>query len=220
MSSARGGANAAVGFVLAGGMSSRMGEDKALVRLGGRPLIECALEALREAGLSASIAGSRSALSNFGPAIEDLRTGLGPLSGVCTALASTSSLCVVFLSVDLPLLPASLIAYLLHHTQITGAAVTLVSVNGFPQTFPAVVDRAALPALQAELDAGHWGCFSAFKAAAAGLARPFSILPVEMLAQSGHAAHPQSLPAAFWFLNVNTPADLERAEAILRKKIA
>ena len=210
----------AVGFVLAGGMSSRMGEDKSLVPLGGRPLIEHALTTLREAGLGASIAGARSALSTFGPVIEDSTPGLGPLSGVCAALAATPALYAVFISVDLPLLPASLIAYLLHHAQIAGSAVTVVSVNGFPQTFPAVVDRAVLSALRSELESGHLGCYSAFRAAAASLARPFTILPVEMLVQSGHASHPNDLPAAFWFLNVNTPADLGRAEAILRKKIA
>jgi len=210
----------AAAFVLAGGKSSRMGQDKALVRLGGRPLIEYALATLREAGLVASIAGASSEMPAYAPVVKDAAPGLGPLSGVCNALASTSSPCAVFLSVDLPLLPASLVAYMLHHAQIAGAFVTLISVNGFPQTFPAVVDRAVLPVLQAELDAGHLGCFSAFKTAAASLASPLSVLPVEMLAQSGHVAHPQDLPAAFWFLNVNTPSDLKRAEGMLTRKIA
>ncbi len=53
------------GFVLAGGRSSRMGRDKALAMFGGRPLIEIALEMLREAGLNAAIAGGRSGFERF-----------------------------------------------------------------------------------------------------------------------------------------------------------
>ena len=41
------------------------------------------------------------------------------------------------------------------------------------------------------------------------------MLPVELLVQSGQIAHPEDLPAVFWFKNVNTPEDLERAQAIL-----
>ena len=210
----------AAGFVLAGGRSSRMGHDKALVRLAGQPLVVHALGALREAGLTASITGGNSSLSAFAPVVEDSEPGLGPLGGICAALASTSMRWAVFLPLDLPLLPASLVVYLLDYAQITGAAITVPSVNGYAQSFPAVVDRAASPLLRAELEAGHRGCFSAFQAAAASLGQSVTVLAVELLVQSGRISHPESLPAARWFLNVNAPADLRLATAFRAPLIA
>ena len=210
----------AAGFVLAGGRSSRMGQEKALVILNGQPLIVHALQVLREAGLTASIAGGAASLSAFAPVVEDSVPGLGPLGGVCAALTSTSARWAVFLPLDLPLLPALLIAYLLDHARITGAAVTLSSVNGYAQSFPAVVDRAALPLLQTELEAGRGGCYAAFQAAAAGLSLPVTVLPAELLVQAGNVFHPDGLPAARWFLNVNAPADLRLAIACRAPRIA
>ncbi len=220
----------AVGFVLAGGQSSRMGEDKALVRFAGRPLVERALEILRAAGLEASIAGARSGfasselatsmLATFAPVVEDEVPGLGPLGGICAALVSMTARWAVFLPVDLPLLPATPIEFLLDHARITGRAVTLASVNGFAQSFPAVLDRVVLPALERELEAGRGGCFAGFQAASAQLNQPVSIVAVEMLVQAGRIEHPDGLPASRWFLNVNRPADLWRAEACFTGRIA
>ena len=100
----------AVGFVLAGGQSSRMGQDKALLLFAGRPLVAHALSIFSRAGIAASIAGVRSsartALEAFAPVVEDAEPGLGPLAGICAALASTSARYAVFLPVDLPLLPS------------------------------------------------------------------------------------------------------------------
>lgn len=208
----------AAGFVLAGGQSSRMGTDKALVQLGGKPLVEHALAILRAAGLSASIAGMSSPLAAYAPVVADHAPALGPLSGVCAALASCTARHAVFVSVDQPLLPPSLVVFLLRNARITGATVTLASVNGFAQTFPAVVDRSALPALETALKEGHRGCYSAFQTAAKQLDVPLSILPVEMLVQAGQVAHPDGLPAAFWFHNVNTLAELQRAEDLLKPR--
>jgi molybdenum cofactor guanylyltransferase len=205
----------AAGFVLAGGQSSRMGTDKALIPLDGKPLIEHALAILRQAGLAAAIAGARSSLESFARVVEDPASGLGPLSGVCAALRSTPARYAVFVTVDLPLLPASLLAYLLQRACIAEAAVTLASISGFAQTFPAVIDRAMLPWLQGELEAGRAGCFQAFQAAASALGQTVTVVPAEFLAQTGHVSHPNGLPVSLWFLNLNTPADLERAERLL-----
>jgi molybdenum cofactor guanylyltransferase len=210
----------AAGFVLAGGQSTRMGQDKALLEFAGRPLIAHAISILSDAGLSSSIAGARTPLDSFAPVVADPAPDLGPLSGVCAALASTSARHAVFLSIDLPFLPPSLLRFLLHHARITGNAVTIPAVMGFDQTFPAVIDHGALPALEAELAAGRYGCLSAFEAAAANLSQRVSSVPVEFLAQSGRVTHPHGLPTLFWFLNLNTPADLERAETLARRRIA
>ena len=202
----------AVGFVLAGGRSSRMGADKALVLLDGQPLVAHALGILRDAGLAASLAGGQPALATFAPLVEDSRPGLGPLSGVCAALASTASRWAIFISVDMPLLPASLLHFLLDHAQITKTPVTVASVNGFAQSFPVVLDRAVLPMLLSELQSGRRGCFSAFQAAAESLGEAMTVIPIEPLVQCGQLYHPRGLPATRWFLNVNTAEDLRRAE--------
>ena len=205
----------AVGFVLAGGRSSRMGRDKALLSLAGRPLIRYAVSILRDAGLEASIVGARSPLSEFVPMVADSRPGEGPLGGILAALAATTARCAVILPVDLPLLPAALIAYLVYHARVTGAAVTIPCVGGFEQSFPAVLDRATLPAIESELDAGRRGCFSGFQAAAASLGQTVSVVPVELVIQAGQVADSRDLPAMCWFINVNTPAELQRAETLL-----
>ena len=214
----------AAGFVLAGGRSSRMGTDKAMLFFAGQPLIVRALAILRQAGLRASIAGARSNLASFAPIVEDEATepasGEGPLGGICAALASTPARWAVFVPVDLPLLPASLLSFLLHHARLTGRAVTLPSLNGFAQTFPVVLDRAVLPTLHAELSSGRRGCFAAFKAATSSLSQPVSTVAVEHLVQAGRLDHPTALPAVYWFLNVNTPADLELASKQVAAGIA
>ena len=179
-------------------------------------MIEYAIGALREAGLPVSIAGGNPSLANHAPLVKDANAGLGPLSGVCAALSDSSKTWAVFIPVDLPLLPAALILFLLQHARTTGRAVTLASINGFPQTFPAVLRTEILPVLLQELEAGGGGCFAAFQAAAAQRAEPLSVVSVEMLVQAGRVSHPRALPAARWFLNVNAKQDLRRADAYLQ----
>ena len=204
----------AAGFVLAGGLSSRMGQDKSMVLLDGQPMIAYPLAALRQAALPASISGGQSSLASFAPLIEDTHRGLGPLAGICSSLASTAARRAVFLSVDAPLIPASLVSFLVRHAAITSAVITVPSINGFAQTFPAVLDRDALPALERELASGRLGCFRAFQAAANSFHQAVAVLPVELLVQAGQIANPLGLPATWWFLNANTPDDLRRAQIL------
>ena len=116
----------AEGFVLAGGRSTRMGQDKALLPWAGRPLLEVALDKLRALPLAAAprIAGARSDLSYHAGVIADLHPGCGPLSGIEAALAASSRPLNVFLPVDVPLLPAQFLLWMLQRAETTGALVT------------------------------------------------------------------------------------------------
>jgi len=92
------------GYVLAGGLSSRMGTDKALLNMEGLTAIERQCEILDtfcEQGVY--IAGARSSeLSKFSwPVIHDSTLDQGPLFGIISALRHAENGIAVILAVDL-----------------------------------------------------------------------------------------------------------------------
>ncbi len=92
------------GAVLCGGASRRMGRDKAMVEMGGRPLALGVAGALQEAGAGEvfAVGGDLRALADLGlEAIPDDQPGEGPLGGVLTALRHASEPVVVVLACDL-----------------------------------------------------------------------------------------------------------------------
>ena len=207
-------------FVLAGGRSSRMGQDKALVPLRGQPLVEHGLGILRDAGTQPRIAGGGQSFASFAPVIDDepSEAGGGPLSGICSALNQSTASYGLFLPVDMPLVPAGLITCLIEHAAITQSAITLMSVAGFIETSPVIVNRSAAPVLLGSLQSGDRKCLKAFQMAAEQAKEPISVVPVELLLQAGRIGRSGSLLPAHWFLNVNTPQNLELAEALLTSR--
>ena len=203
--------------MLAGGRSRRMGEDKALAELAGRPLVAHALEVFRGSGLVPRIAGGRTELNGFAPVIPDEEPGRGPLGGVVSALEKAAEELAVFVSIDMPLMAPELVAYLIRDAQETSAPITLSAVNGFTETFPAVVRRSTLPGLREGLEQAHGGCFAAFQSAAHGRDGRLRIVATEAVAQTGQVTDPRCFWPHQWFLNVNTPADLRNAEDALRR---
>jgi len=103
-----------LGAILAGGKSRRFGSPKALAMMGGVTLVERVARPLREAGARpVLITGPHLPdLGHLLPCRSDLRPGLGPLSGLHTALVwagelgLTGTLCV---ACDMPFLSADLL---------------------------------------------------------------------------------------------------------------
>jgi molybdopterin-guanine dinucleotide biosynthesis protein A len=177
-----------------------MGKDKALLQYGGRPLVEHAVCLLKSAGLEPHIVGSRPDLSVYAPVVEDLHAGCGPLGGIEAALASSTSEWSVFLPVDLPLLPAVFVRYLIERSAITGAIATIPTLAGRPEPLCAVYRHDLLSGIRASLEAGRYKVMHAIE----GAVRPAEIdlFSVEAVA----ATH--DWPLRRWFQNLNTPSDI------------
>jgi molybdopterin-guanine dinucleotide biosynthesis protein A len=101
------------GFILAGGASSRMGEDKSRLSLGGRTFVESAAEALRAVSTRVSVVSSRPGAESHGlPVVADLRFGLGALGGLHAALAACRAEWAAVVACDLPFVTGELLARL------------------------------------------------------------------------------------------------------------
>ncbi|MGZ4733869.1 MAG: molybdenum cofactor guanylyltransferase [Terriglobales bacterium] len=119
------GVDSVTGFVLAGGKSSRMGQDKAFMQLGGRILLTHALELARAATGSAQIIGSAEKFAAFGTVVEDIYPGQGPLAGIHAALAGTGTELNLIVAVDMPFLQPELLSYLVDQARQTTAMVVV-----------------------------------------------------------------------------------------------
>ncbi|HEV2576509.1 MAG TPA: molybdenum cofactor guanylyltransferase [Acidobacteriaceae bacterium] len=97
------------GFVLAGGKSTRMGRDKALLEIGERPMAEIAIRKLESFCAEVSIAGNRDDLGAFGAIVPEERVGAGPAAGIEAGLRAARQPWALFVPVDVPLVPADLL---------------------------------------------------------------------------------------------------------------
>ncbi len=118
-----------VGVILAGGQGRRIGGRKALVKLGGRPLLAHAIDRLAPQVKRLAVnAGPDRALDDFGlPVLPDPQPGCGPLGGVLAALDWAKRLGetrVLTVAVDTPFLPLDVVARLSASTAPAAFAAT------------------------------------------------------------------------------------------------
>lgn len=101
-----------LGAILAGGRATRMGRDKALVAIGGVPMVERVAAALRAVAGEVIVVGRTQPVAGL-PALPDTVSGpRGPLAGLVAALAAAGGRPVVLVAVDQPLVVAATLANL------------------------------------------------------------------------------------------------------------
>lgn len=101
--------NAVVGVVLAGGRSSRMGRDKAMLPWEGSTLLAHMRQRLRLAGASRVIV---SGAYRDCDAVPDRFADLGPLGGLASVAAALPDTTLLVVPVDMPLISADALRYL------------------------------------------------------------------------------------------------------------
>ncbi len=179
------------GFVLAGGRSSRMGQDKALLKLDGETLVARAVRKLRHVCAEVAIAGGSEEMRFLARVLPDQTPGSGPLGGVVTALAESAYPWNLFLAVDMPFVPEEVLRRLIAEAIPSQSMIVLAGADGLVQPLCGIYSKQALPGLHADLAAGRLKMKDAAAASASVRLVPF--------------------PDLAWFRNLNTPEDYAAA---------
>jgi molybdenum cofactor guanylyltransferase len=147
----------AAGFVLAGGKSSRMGQNKARLRIDSQFLVEVVARAVADATGNVALVGDPSAFGDLPiECLPDLRPGLGPLAGLETLLASGRAEFNVVVGCDMPGVKSADLARLLAVCEQTGSLCGMaVDLSGRKHPLCAVYRRSCLPFVQSALDGGR-----------------------------------------------------------------
>ena len=191
------------GLILAGGKSSRMGQDKVDVALGGKTLLKRAIDGLAPQVTTLAISSNKSH-ADVGtlPVLEDSIAGhQGPLAGILSGLEWAAKLKpqpthLAVVPVDAPFFPANLVERLASHASEDAVCVAESAGDAHPVF-------SLWPVKYAELIHLHF--------AAGGTRKLMEFI------ESGHhwivdfPVDGKSDP----FFNINTPKDLKAAERLL-----
>ena len=192
-----------MGFVLAGGKSSRMGADKAFLDFGGQTLLDRALNVMGTVCDRVAIVGDPVRFAKYestkhGPVVADIFPGCGPLAGIHAALVSSTTELNLLLAVDMPFVSAELLAFLLAAAEDTDAIVTVPRTGKGLQPLCAVYRHDFSGVAEQALRAGKYKIDAAFSGVSV------QVIEDEELAQAGFSEQN--------FFNVNTPQDRMKAE--------
>lgn len=109
--------NTFTGVILAGGKSSRMGQDKSALLFKGNSFLHHCKHLLIEAGASDIVVSA-----NNKTGVPDIYPNCGPLSGIHAALQQSSN-SLLIMPVDMPLLTCEQLVPLVTHNQHAAEAV-------------------------------------------------------------------------------------------------
>ncbi|MEA3351895.1 MAG: molybdenum cofactor guanylyltransferase [Chloroflexota bacterium] len=190
--------------IQAGGQSSRMGQDKALMLFLGYPLIERVLNRVLHLADEVMITTNHASGYRYLniPLIPDEIPNRGALGGLYTALKAAQHPLVAVVACDMPFVNAEILSAARDILTNTQADAVIPYTEAGLEPLHAVYRRATcLPAVKAAIEAGKWRAISWHADV------DIHILPPEELRKYD--------PRGITFENVNTPEELRQAEELV-----
>jgi molybdenum cofactor guanylyltransferase len=182
-------------FILAGGRSSRLGQDKGLAAINGTPLIFFPIQTVKALTQSVYIVGPPRRYRRLGyPVIADCAPPAGPLSGIFTALNHCPTPLSIILACDMPKVPPVLLQTLWQRIQSADAALVRRQ-NGTVEPLCGIYSTKCLPKIELSLNSSNFA-----------LHKLLDQLEVYYLDEAEFESLHIEGPV---FENVNTPAQLD-----------
>ena len=189
------------GIVLAGGISRRLGRDKAVESIGGEPLISRVISRLSHVTDQTIVVVNTPERASALPLPESVKVAVdvfldkGSLGGIFTGLSAADGECGIVVACDMPFLNLDLFRHMLSFSDGFDAVVPVL--NDYPEPTHAIYSKACLPHIERRL-----------KADELKIDRFFGDVRVKLVSQPEvERLDPEHLS----FFNINTQEDLDRA---------
>ena len=195
------------GIVLAGGMSRRLGRDKAIEPVAGEPLIGRVITRLSRVTDQTVVVvndlqrASALPLPESSKVVADVYPGGGSLGGIFAGLSAADRSWGMVVACDMPFLNLDLLSHML--TLRDGYDAVVPVLDGRPEPTHSAYSKSCLPYMERRLQSDDLK-----------IARFFEEVRVRYVAQ-GEVE--ETDPDHLSFFNVNTEADLDRALALAEK---
>ncbi len=187
-------------------MSSRMGQNKALMPFLGQPLIAHVASRLKQLGDDLIVITNQPQDFAFLglPLYSDLRPGAGALGGLYTALSVARGAFVAAVACDMPFVNPVLLQAQYHLLQDEAVdAVVPRSPMGFEPLHAVYRQETCLPAIRAAVENGERKMIGWFSAVQVRVMEPGEVAVYD--------------PEFISFVNVNNPEEFRRAEQLARR---
>jgi len=190
------------GLILAGGLSTRYGQNKAFLRINGIRLIDHIAEQMKRIFARVMLVTNQPREFQYLnlPLVEDLVKGLGPIGGIYTGLTAISEQAGFFVACDMPLLHQGLIRYMIDTMDAYEAVVP--SVGKWVEPMHAVYARSCLAAIKGLIDKKRYPVRLFYDQVSVRYVREEEIR--------------QFCPPEEAFLNVNTPEEFDRIRYLVK----
>lgn len=175
------------------------GINKALLRVGGRPIVERAAEVLKAVLPEVLlITNSPKEYEFLGlPMCRDLIPGKGAVGGLYTGLRKCSSDKVFLIGCDMPFLNSRVVSHMVETAMADDSDILIPRVKGKLQPIHAIYSRRCLSAIEQHLNCPDLR-----------IQHFFHMVDVREIPEADLAPYD---PNCLFAMNINTPQDLEKA---------